>query len=221
MWFGLFLIFVAIPLLELALLIKVGQWIGFWPTVAIIFVTAAAGVMVMQSHGLRTMQRAMATLQEGGMPVRPVVDGTFVMFAGLLLISPGLMTDVAGLLLLIPPIRRVVSQWSMQRLLASGRVRTWTAETWTAESGTAEFGTTESGNRQTGSTDAGRSAERRPDREPPANDQSTGEPVTKRWNTKARSAGQQRSDAGPVIDGEFERIDEKPVDQRQPKGKNP
>jgi UPF0716 protein FxsA len=189
MWFGMFLIFVAIPLLELALLIKVGQWIGFWPTMAIIFLTAIAGVMIMQSHGLRTMQRAMATLQEGGMPVQPVVDGTFVMFAGLLLISPGLMTDVAGLLLLIPPVRRVVGQWSMKRLLATGRVRTWTTE---AGQPTGRQGPTSEG------------------------DPSSAEPASKRWETQHRPS--QKRTAGPVIEGEFERLDEKPADPHRPKG---
>jgi UPF0716 protein FxsA len=199
MWFGLFLIFVAIPLLELGLLIKVGQSIGFWPTLAIIVLTAAAGVMIMQAHGLRTMQRAMATLQEGGMPVQPVVDGTFVMFAGLLLISPGLMTDVAGLLLLVPPVRRVVSRWCMQRLLASGHVRTWS---------------TDGGSTRQGST--GGSAHERDD----SPSGTTSEPAARRWDPKARP-GKSRSAGGPVIDGEFVRVDEKTIDPRRPASKPP
>ena len=129
MWFGAFLIFVAVPLLELALLIKVGQSIGFWSTMAIIVGTAALGVAVMRSHGLKAMQRAQASLAEGKPPVQSVVDGTFVLFAGLLLISPGLITDLAGLLLLIPPVRRLVGNWSMSRLLASGKARTWSYST--------------------------------------------------------------------------------------------
>jgi UPF0716 protein FxsA len=196
MWFGLFLIFVAVPLLELALLIKVGQWIGFWPTLAIVIGTAGAGVAVMQSHGVRVMQQAMTSLAEGRPPVQPVVDGTFIMFAGLLLISPGIMTDIAGLLLLIPPVRRVVGRWSISRLLASGSVHTWS--------------TTEGRRGWPGET-APRS-EPRPGGQTEVRD-AAAEPAAKRWNPKPRT---RPPSGGQVIDGEFERIDEKPVEPKKP-----
>jgi UPF0716 protein FxsA len=204
MWFGAFLIFVAVPLLELALLIKVGQSIGFWSTLAIIVVTAGLGVAVMQSHGLKTMQRAQASLAEGKPPVQSVVDGTFVMFAGLLLISPGLMTDVAGLLLLIPPLRRLVGGWIMRRLLASGKVHTWTTQSSETRSPGGYSRTAESPERF-----ESRSG---PDEQPAA------EPSPKRWNTRGpgpRPASAPKS--APVIDGEFERIDEKTVDPKKSK----
>ena len=195
MWFGAFLIFVAVPLLELALLIKVGQSIGLWSTLALIVLTAGLGVVVMQTHGIKTMQRLQAALADGKTPVPSVVDGTFVMFAGLLLISPGLMTDLLGLLLLIPPLRRAVSTWCVRRLLASGQVHTWT-------------------NRSTTSPTA------RPERveRPTAGVESTdaADPPAKRWGPK-RGARPSRGN-GQVIDGEFERIDEKTIDPRRPKG---
>jgi UPF0716 protein FxsA len=200
--FGLFLIFVAIPLMELALLIKVGQSIGFWPTIAIIVVTAALGVAVMQAHGLKAMQRAQAALAEGKTPVQSVVDGTFVMFAGLLLISPGLMTDVLGLLLLIPPVRRVVGNWSVGKLLASGKVHTWTAQA--------------SGD-QARTTETHERFEPRSGARPEPDGGAAAEPSAKRWTTRgpdsgARSGSRSGPKSAPVIDGEFERIDEKPVD---------
>jgi UPF0716 protein FxsA len=194
MWFGAFLIFVAVPLLELALLIKVGQSIGFWSTMGIIVVTAALGVAVMQAHGIKAMQRAQASLAEGKTPVSSVVDGTFVLFAGLLLISPGLITDLLGLLLLIPPVRRVVGNWSIGKLLASGKIHTWSTHTETRSSGSTSR-TTETPER----------FETHPSSE-------SAEP--KRWNTPGSRPTTPKS--APVIDGEFERLDEKTVDTKKP-----
>jgi UPF0716 protein FxsA len=198
MWFGAFLIFVAVPLLELALLIKVGQSIGFWSTMGIIVVTAALGVAVMQSHGLKAMQRAQASLAEGKTPVDSVVDGTFVLFAGLLLISPGLITDLLGLLLLIPPVRRLIGKWSMGKLLASGKVHTWT---------------TYSDTRSTGGYS--RTTETQERFESHAGSDHPSEPSPKRWNTRGPGPRGTNPKSAPVIDGEFERIDEKTVDPKK------
>jgi UPF0716 protein FxsA len=205
MWFGLFLIFVAAPLLELALLIKVGGLIGFWPTIGIIIVTAALGVAVIQSHGVRVMQQAMATLAQGGMPVRAVADNTFILIAGLLLILPGLATDLLGLLLLIPPLRQAVSQWGMRKLLMSGRVRTWTAQ---------------AGGQQSWPQQEPRRPTQPFDAQGPGEPEMDAEPVAKSW-PKSRpgrggATGPSHS-SGPVIDGEFERIDEKPTDPQKSK----
>ena len=205
MWFGAFLIFVAVPLLELALLIKVGQSIGFWSTMAIIVITAALGVAVMRSHGLKTMQRAQAALAEGKPPVQSVVDGTFVMFAGLLLISPGLITDLLGLLLLIPPVRRLIGSWGMRRLLASGKVQAWSYSSNTRSN--------------TDEQSSGHEGTRRFD-QPAAGD--TDQPP-KRWGAKpgpgsSRNSGRNSGrNSDQVIDGEFERIDEKTINPRKPK----
>jgi UPF0716 protein FxsA len=209
MWFGLFLIFVAAPLLELALLIKVGGVIGFWPTIAIIILTAGLGVAVIQSHGVRVMQQAMATLAQGGMPVRAVADNTFILLAGLLLILPGLATDLLGLLLLIPPLRHVISQWGMRKLLVSGRVHTWTAQAGGTQSWPKSWP----------------QEPRRPaqpfDAQGPGEPDIEAEPVAKPWpKSKAgrgATTGPSHASGGPVIDGEFERIDEKAVDLRKSK----
>lgn len=201
MWFGAFLIFVAIPLLELALLIKVGQSIGFWSTMGIIVVTAALGVAVMQSHGIKTMQRAQEALAEGKTPVQSVVDGTFVMFAGLLLISPGLLTDLLGLLLLIPPLRRVIGNWGMGKLQASGKLHTWT-ETRSSRGSSGTADTQERFEPRGGSSSEARTAD---------------EPTSKRWNSGRHGTRGAGTKSAPIIDGEFERIDEKPVDPKKPK----
>jgi UPF0716 protein FxsA len=205
MWFGAFLIFVAVPLLELALLIKVGQSIGFWSTMAIIVLTAGLGVAVMQSHGLKTMQRLQAALADDKTPVPSVIDGTFVMFAGLLLISPGLITDVLGLLLLIPPLRRAVGTWCVERLRASGKVHTWTyssstySDTGSTTGGPERFERPSAGPLDSRATDAGLRDD-------------VVEPSAKRWPLKPGSRSSRGS--GQVIDGEFERIDEKTIKPR-------
>jgi UPF0716 protein FxsA len=205
MWFGAFLIFVAVPLLELALLIKVGQSIGFWSTMGIIVLTAALGIAVMRAHGIKAMQRAQESLAEGKTPVQSVVDGTFVLFAGLLLISPGLITDLLGLLLLIPPLRRVIGNWCMSRLLASGKVHTWTSQTTERQTPDGYSRTTESHERFESRTSSD-SAE-----------PNSKEPGPKRWTTRGPGPRAADPKSTPIIEGEFKRLDEKTVD---PKSRN-
>lgn len=166
MWFGLLLMMLAVPLLELALLIKLGQAIGFWSTVAIIFLTAGIGIAIVNAQGFAAFRRASESVAKGQPPVEPVIDGFMLMLAGGLLIAPGLLTDIAGLLLLIPPVRRLVAKWGLKRMMASGsiHVSTWQGET--------TFEEVRGGPEQPGRNHPGAAS-------------------------------------GTVIDGEFERIDEK------------
>ena len=163
MWIALFLIFVAVPLLELALLIKLGQIIGFWSTIAIVIATAAFGTAILHHQGFAALRRAAESLNQGKPPVEPVLDGFMLMLAGILLVAPGLITDCAGLLLLIPPLRKAAAAWGLKRMLATGTIRT---TTWRTEQS------------------------RSPHDDP----------------------GRPGAAAGPVIDGEFERLDEKTQD---------
>lgn len=121
---GLFFIFVALPLLELALLLKIGQSIGLLWTLFIIFVTAAIGTWVLHAQGFAVMRRTMEFLQAGKPPIGPAVDGMFLMISGTLLLTPGFISDLFGLLLLIPPLRHAIAAWSVRRILRSGAVRT-------------------------------------------------------------------------------------------------
>lgn len=100
------ILLVAFPLLELAILIKVGGIIGVPATFAIIFGTAIAGAMMVRHQGLGVARRMMHTVRAGTPPVEPMLEGMLLMAAGACLIAPGLITDVVGLVLLIPPIRR-------------------------------------------------------------------------------------------------------------------
>jgi UPF0716 protein FxsA len=128
MWIALFLMFVAVPLLELALLIKLGQSIGLWPTLAVILLTAGLGLAILQQQSFAAFRRASENLAQGKPPIEPVLDGFMLILAGGLLIAPGLLTDVAGMMLLIPPVRRWVAVWGLKRMHVSGSVHT---STWT------------------------------------------------------------------------------------------
>lgn len=108
----LLLLFVAFPLLEIAVLIKVGAIIGVWMVLAIIVGTFILGTTVVRHQGLGVARRIMATARSGEPPVEPMMEGMLLMLAGALLIAPGLITDAIGLVLLIPPIRQAAARWA-------------------------------------------------------------------------------------------------------------
>jgi UPF0716 protein FxsA len=112
---GLFLI--VVPVLELAVLIKIGQWIGVWATVALVIITAFTGILIISQQSFTVLRRTLEAVSEGRPPVAQVLDGLFLMTAGALLLTPGLITDALALLLLVPPIRHAVARWSMGQLL--------------------------------------------------------------------------------------------------------
>ncbi|HXF52917.1 MAG TPA: FxsA family protein [Hyphomicrobiaceae bacterium] len=118
---ALLLLFIAVPLLELVVLIKVGQLIGLWPTVLIVVVTAIAGTAILHRQGLAALSRAFASVEHGELPIEPVTDGVMLLLAGALLLTPGLITDAAGLLLLVPMFRRRMASWVFDRLIQRGR----------------------------------------------------------------------------------------------------
>jgi len=109
--FALPLLILAFPIVEIALLIAVGQSIGLWPTILIVLSTAALGAFVLQRQGINTWRRANAALAAGKPPIGPAIDGMFLLLAGAFLLSPGLVTDTLGLLLLIPAVRAAIAKW--------------------------------------------------------------------------------------------------------------
>jgi UPF0716 protein FxsA len=112
------LICIALPLLELAVLVKTGQWLGLWTTVALVLGALAIGALILSRQSLTVMQEALSAAQDGRAPVAAVIDGSFLMMAGLLLIFPGLITDLLALVLLIPFLRRAVARWSVKQLFS-------------------------------------------------------------------------------------------------------
>lgn len=129
---ALLLILVAIPLLELAVLIRVGQVIGVAATLALVVGTALLGLVVVRQQGFTIVARARQAIASGRPPIMPVVDGTLVFVAGALLILPGLIGDAIGLMLLISPVRQAIAAWSLGRLASGGAARvkifTWPRE---------------------------------------------------------------------------------------------
>ena len=118
----LFLTMMTVPLVELALLIKLGQWIGFWPTLGLIIGTAILGSIVVHQQGLATLRRAMVLTERGTTSLEPTIDGMFLVFAGVLLITPGVITDLIGLVLWVPPLRRWVAHRMFSTLLRHATV---------------------------------------------------------------------------------------------------
>lgn len=104
----LFLAFTIIPLAELYLLFRIGARIGVGTTVVIVVLTGWAGAVLARREGLRVFGQMQEKLQAGQMPTDAIVEGVVVLACGLLLITPGFMTDIGGLLLLIPPVRRAL-----------------------------------------------------------------------------------------------------------------
>ncbi len=117
------LFFVGYPLLELAVLIRVGQSIGVAATLAIVIGTAVLGLVTLKRGGFAMMSRARQALAQGSPPIMPVAEGTLAFLAAVLLILPGLIGDTVGLLLLIPPVRRAFAAWSLGRFASAGATR--------------------------------------------------------------------------------------------------
>ena len=102
---GFFLIFVALPRAEIYALIKVGSWLGVFPTIALLLLVSAVGAVLVKREGMRVLRRMQEQVVAGNMPSNEILDGVCLLLAGLLLVVPGFVTDVVGLLLLLPPFR--------------------------------------------------------------------------------------------------------------------
>ncbi|MEM9523209.1 MAG: FxsA family protein [Pseudomonadota bacterium] len=118
MW--VFLVFLAVPLIEIALFIQVGGAIGLWPTLMVVVLTAGAGAYLMRSQGrnaLRELQRSFSELRD---PAEPLAHGAMILFAGALLLTPGFFTDAFGLSLMVPGVRTIVFRWIRTRINVRG-----------------------------------------------------------------------------------------------------
>jgi UPF0716 protein FxsA len=104
----LLLLFTAVPLIELYLLLVVGRFIGLGPTVALVLVTGMLGAWLAKAEGMRVIRRWQQSLARGAVPEEGVLDGVLVLVGGVLLVTPGVLTDVLGLALLFPPSRKAL-----------------------------------------------------------------------------------------------------------------
>ena len=102
----LFIIFIIVPLIEIALFIQAGDWFGLGPTLAMIVVTAVVGISLLRQQGLTTLYKAQIKMNQGEIPALEMIEGIMLAVAGALLITPGFFTDTVGFLLLVPALRR-------------------------------------------------------------------------------------------------------------------
>ena len=107
----LFLLFALVPVAEIYVLVSVGGAIGVFPTIALVLLTALAGAHLARMQGLSTMVRIRENLDQGFMPAEELLDGLLVFLAGMVLLAPGFLTDICGLLILLPGTRGIFKQW--------------------------------------------------------------------------------------------------------------
>ncbi|MCX7558240.1 FxsA family protein [Sulfitobacter sp. F26204] len=103
MW--LLIAFIAVPLIEIGLFIQVGGWIGLFPTLAIVLVTAVLGTWLVRTQGAMALGQLRASFSNLNDPTEPLVHGAMILFAGALLLTPGFFTDAVGFALLVPAFR--------------------------------------------------------------------------------------------------------------------
>ena len=105
MFFYLLIIFIILPIIEISIFIQVGGFVGTFNTILIIFLTAAVGVYFVRQQGFRTFQKITIELQNQQIPVQGMFDGLVILISGILLVTPGFLTDTIGFLGLIPQTR--------------------------------------------------------------------------------------------------------------------
>lgn len=125
MWITLLLLFVVLPFVDLVLLLRIGSWLGFWPTVALSIAMGILGGWLAKREGLRVLRAWRRALEELRAPDQGIIDGVLVIAGGALLIAPGVLTDIIGFLFLIPWTRllvaKLVRRW-VDRRIAEGRL---------------------------------------------------------------------------------------------------
>lgn len=114
MW--LFLLFLLVPLIEIALFIQVGGWIGLWPTLAIVVATAIAGTVLVRSQGAQALDRLRRSFNDLEDPTDPLAHGAMILFSGALLLTPGFFTDAVGFALLVPGVRNFLLRKVKERV---------------------------------------------------------------------------------------------------------
>jgi UPF0716 protein FxsA len=122
----LFLLFTIVPIVETWLLVVLGRAMGFWPTVALILLSGMVGAWLAKHEGLRVLRRWQESLAAGRVPEEGVLSAVLVLAGGVLLIAPGVLTDVTGLVLLFPPTRRIIAGWVrrfVERRIERGTIR--------------------------------------------------------------------------------------------------
>ncbi|MCG9679205.1 membrane protein FxsA [Vibrio sp. Isolate23] len=112
----LLLMFIFVPIIEIGLFISVGGYLGLWPTIALVLITAFAGASLVRSQGLQTLMSVQNRLQQGELPAQQILEGVMLAVSGVLLLTPGFMTDALGMLVLLPAPRAAMAKYLMSKM---------------------------------------------------------------------------------------------------------
>lgn len=104
------LLLIIVPVAEIAVILLSGNLIGIWPTIGLLLFTGLLGAYLAKKQGLDTMRKVQTQLQNGQIPGEAILDGICILAGGILLLSPGFITDLTGLLLLAPPSKKVIKR---------------------------------------------------------------------------------------------------------------
>lgn len=125
MFIRLLILLILLPILEIYVLIESGRLIGAWPTVLLVILTGIAGSWLMRQQGFALLGRIQVELANGQLPTGALLDGALIIVGGVLLLTPGFCTDLAGFTMLVPTTRRLWRKWLELWLagqLAAGRL---------------------------------------------------------------------------------------------------
>nr|WP_216603127.1 FxsA family protein [Vibrio coralliilyticus] len=108
--------FIFVPIIEIGLFISVGGYLGLWPTIALVLITAFVGASLVRSQGLQTLMSVQNRLQQGELPAQQILEGVMLAVSGVLLLTPGFMTDALGMLVLLPAPRAAMAKYLMSKM---------------------------------------------------------------------------------------------------------
>jgi UPF0716 protein FxsA len=104
-------LFIGLPIIELVVLFELHGVVGFFPTVLLVLLTGVGGATLVRRQGLSILMKIQQELSRGNVPAPQMIDGVMILISGALLVTPGLITDVAGFLLLVPYVREKIRYW--------------------------------------------------------------------------------------------------------------
>lgn len=120
MFIKIFILFITVPVLEVFVLLDAAEAIGVWATIFLVLATGVAGAYLTKSQGLDLVRRIQLATAQGELPAQELIDGIFIMAGGLLLLTPGFVTDLVGFVCLTPwsrePLKRSLIKWLQQKL---------------------------------------------------------------------------------------------------------
>jgi UPF0716 protein FxsA len=109
-------LFVGLPIVELALLLKLNELVGLGPTICLVLLTGIAGAALVRRQGIAILFRIQHEMAAGNLPAPQMIDGIMVLVAGALLVTPGLLTDAVGFALLVPVVRATIRDWLRKKM---------------------------------------------------------------------------------------------------------